>query len=51
MSFVINAEAQTVNEQTLDAGQRSIVIIYAFTANGDLDKLEIALTAAERNHG
>jgi alkylhydroperoxidase/carboxymuconolactone decarboxylase family protein YurZ len=43
MSFAINTEAQTMNEQTLNAGQRSIVIISAFTANGDLDKLKIAL--------
>jgi alkylhydroperoxidase/carboxymuconolactone decarboxylase family protein YurZ len=43
IGFVINTEAQTVNEQTLDAGQRSIVVISAFTAHGDLDKLQIAL--------
>ncbi|MDR3363272.1 MAG: carboxymuconolactone decarboxylase family protein [Desulfovibrio sp.] len=32
-----------MNEQTLNAKQRSMVVISAFTANGDLDKLKIAL--------
>jgi alkylhydroperoxidase/carboxymuconolactone decarboxylase family protein YurZ len=43
MGFVINTETQIVNEQDLDAGQRNIVVISAFTANGDLDKLKTAL--------
>jgi alkylhydroperoxidase/carboxymuconolactone decarboxylase family protein YurZ len=43
LSFSTIAEAQTVNEQTLNAKQRSMVVISAFTANGDLDKLKIAL--------
>jgi alkylhydroperoxidase/carboxymuconolactone decarboxylase family protein YurZ len=43
LGIVTTAEAQTMNAQALDAKQRSIVVISAFTANGDLDKLTIAL--------
>lgn len=43
LSIANIVEAQTVNEQTLNAGQRNIVIISAFTANGDLDNLKAAL--------
>jgi alkylhydroperoxidase/carboxymuconolactone decarboxylase family protein YurZ len=37
------SEAQTVNTQALSRKQQSIVAISAFTANGDLEKLKIAL--------
>jgi alkylhydroperoxidase/carboxymuconolactone decarboxylase family protein YurZ len=37
------AGAKTVNGQALDARQRSIALISAFTAKGDLDRLKTAL--------
>lgn len=36
-------EARNMNEQQLDAAQRGVVAIAAFTANGDLDNLAAAL--------
>jgi 4-carboxymuconolactone decarboxylase len=36
-------EAQTVNKQGMNAKQKAIVPIAAFTAKGDLDKLKTAL--------
>ena len=42
-SFEITAEAQTVNTHALNPRQQSIVTISAFTANGDPEKLKIAL--------
>lgn len=42
IAFFGNAEAQTVNS-TLNSKQQSIITIAAYTANGDLDRLNIAL--------
>ncbi len=41
--FSAISEAQTVNIQTLNSKQQSIVSISAFTANGDLEKLKTGL--------
>jgi alkylhydroperoxidase/carboxymuconolactone decarboxylase family protein YurZ len=43
LSFVLIAEAQTMDGRVLDGKQKCIIIISAFTANGNLDKLKIAL--------
>lgn len=43
MSLATIAGAQTMNAQTLNEKQKSLVAISAFTANGDLEKLRPAL--------
>lgn len=42
-NFTSVSQAQTINTQGLSAKQQSIVTIAAFTANGNLEKLKIAL--------
>jgi alkylhydroperoxidase/carboxymuconolactone decarboxylase family protein YurZ len=43
-SFAALSEAETVKTQALSPKQQSIVAISAFTANGDLEKLKMALS-------
>jgi len=44
VSFAAVSEAQTVKSEGLNARQKSIVPIAAFTASGDMDKLKTALS-------
>jgi len=44
VSFAAVSEAQTVKNEGLNARQKSIVPIAAFTASGDMDKLKTALS-------